>query len=96
MTTLSNPRTLEEIEALPTQMLKATDISSYLEIDPGVIRWQAQHDPEKLGFPVIVAKSRVKIPKEGFLDFCRRGRQVKLDYDLMVERLFAKINLFQR
>lgn len=85
------PKTLEEIEQLPKQMLLATDICTYLEIDPGVIRWQAQNDPEKLGFPVIVAKSRVKIPKEGFLEYCRHGRHVKLNYDVLTDRLAAKV-----
>lgn len=85
------PKTLEEIALLPKQMLLATDISSYLEIDPGIIRWQAQHDPDKLGFPVIVVKSRVKIPKAGFLEYCQHGRPVKLDYELMSDRVAAKV-----
>ena len=65
---------LADIEKINKNMLCATDISEYLETDPGIIRWQAQHEPDKLGFPVIVAKSRVKIPKEGFVYYCRYGR----------------------
>jgi hypothetical protein len=68
--------TLEDIAALPKSMLVATDIAPYLECDPGLIHDQAMLDPEKLGFPVVIMKSRVKIPKEGFLNFCRNGRQI--------------------
>jgi hypothetical protein len=68
--------TLEEIEAIDKTMLLATDVAPFLECDDGVIRWQAQNEPEKLGFPVIVMGSRVKIPKEGFLFYCRYGRPV--------------------
>ena len=45
---------------------------------PNYIRHQAQNDPDKLGFPVVVAGTRVRIPKEGFLYFCRFGRPVQV------------------
>ena len=69
-------KTLEDIERIPKTMLLATDVSPYLETDPGLIRWQAQREPEKLGFPVVVIGSRVKIPKEGFVFYCKFGRPV--------------------
>jgi len=69
-------KTLEDIEKLPKTMLLATDVSPYLETDPGLIRWQAQREPEKLGFPVIVIGSRVKIPKDGFVFYCKFGRPI--------------------
>jgi len=65
---------LDKIEGLPKSMLSASDISAYLETDPNIIRWQAQNEPDKLGFPVIVMRSRVKIPKAGFVHYCRYGR----------------------
>jgi hypothetical protein len=68
--------TLEDIEKLDKHMLLATDVARYLECNDGLIRYQAQTDPDKLGFPVIVMGSRVKIPKEGFIHFCRYGRMV--------------------
>ena len=72
-------RTLEDIEKLDKTMLIATDIAAYLECDDGLIRIQAQSEPEKLGFPVIVMGSRVKIPKEGFINYCKYGRMIYQD-----------------
>ena len=66
--------TLADIEKSTKDFLTAEDIAPYLKSNPDIIRWQAQHNSEKLGFPVIVAKSRVKIPRIGFLFFCKHGR----------------------
>lgn len=62
--------TLEEIAKLPKGFLTATDIAPYLKSDPVTIRWQTHNEPEMLGFRVIVAKSRVKVPKVPFVRFC--------------------------
>lgn len=69
--------TLEDIKSISKPMLVVEDICGYLGADPNTVRWQAQNEPEKLGFPVIVAKSRVKIPKDGFIFFCQFGRPIK-------------------
>ena len=66
--------TLETIEKIDKNMLTAKDICRYLETDPSTIRVQARTRPEMLGFPVIVEKSRVKIPKDAFISYCRYGR----------------------
>ena len=68
--------TLDQIEKLDKDMLVPADIYEYLDTDPNTLRWQAQNEPEKLGFPGIVTKSRVKIPKEGFVFYCRFGRPI--------------------
>ena len=65
------PDTLEGIEALPTEVLTAELVSKVLHLDPNTIREQARKCPEKLGFPVVVAKRQVKIPKVGFLKYMR-------------------------
>lgn len=67
-------KTLEDIEKLDKTMLVATDVAPYLGCDDGLIRLQAQDKPEKLGFPVVVMGTRVKIPKEGFIYYCRYGQ----------------------
>lgn len=63
--------TLKEVEALPKEYLTVTDVGKVLRADPQELRLQARFRPDLLGFPVIVYKSRVKIPKEAFLKFCR-------------------------
>ena len=76
MSRYNKPLNLDDIEKISSEFLNAEDISEYLRTDPHSIRVQARIDPEKLGFPVIVTGSRVKIPKAGFLYYCRYGRQV--------------------
>lgn len=61
--------TLEEIKASPERWLTAEQIAPILECDPNSIRRQAQTDPTKLGFPVTVLCSRVKVPRKRFLEF---------------------------
>lgn len=63
--------TLQEIEAIPREMLRPSDIAGYLKSNPQDIRTQAQEDPQKLGFPVIIIGSRVKIPKQAFIAFIK-------------------------
>lgn len=63
--------TLADIEALDKAFLVPTDVAPYLGVDPYNINVQAQKDPLKLGFPVVVIGSRVKIPKQAFINFMR-------------------------
>lgn len=72
---MSRLKTLEEIAAIPKNMLYAEDVAGFLECDPHIIRVQAHEDPSKLGFPVIVAKRRVKIPKQKFLDYFQKEKE---------------------
>lgn len=61
--------TLSEIKASDKLTLTAADVAPVLGSDPQVIRIQARIEPEALGFPVIVAGNRVKIPRLPFLAF---------------------------
>lgn len=65
--------TLDDIESMDKQMLLATDIAPLLGCNAHCIRVQAQYHPEKLGFPVVVQGTRVRIPKCGFLRYMRHG-----------------------
>ena len=67
------PRTLEEVEALPGEVLTCANVAGILEASPNTIHVTAVQRPELLGFPVIVMGSRVKIPKQPFLRFFLRG-----------------------
>ena len=71
MAGVKRPLTLEEIEQSDEIFLVATQVADVLGADPGTIREQAQANPYKLGFPVIVAGSRVKIPRIPFLKFIK-------------------------
>ena len=61
------------IEENKSEFLRAEDVGEILGVDPQYIRSQAQSDPRKLGFPVIVIGRRVHIPKQAFLYFCKYG-----------------------
>lgn len=63
--------TLDQIEALPVEVLTCAQVAPLLGANPATIHGQATDRPELLGFPVIVAGSRVKIPKRPFLRFMR-------------------------
>ena len=67
------PRTLAEIEALDCEVLTCAQVAPLLCADPATIHGQAMERPELLGFPVICAGRRVKIPKRPFLAFMRGG-----------------------
>lgn len=63
--------TLEDIEKIDSPILLPRHVAGYLKCAQYTINCQAQQDASKLGFPVIIAGSRIKIPKDGFINFCR-------------------------
>ena len=68
---------LSDIAGMGKEFLTAADIAPVLGVNPQDIRSQAQLNADKLGFPVIVTGSRVRIPKEGFIYYCRFGRPIQ-------------------
>ncbi len=65
--------TLDEIESMEKATLDISEVASVLDSWPQTLRCQAQDDPRKLGSPVIVQGSRVKIPRLGFIHFMKFG-----------------------
>ena len=65
--------TLDELEALPGEVLTCQQIAPVIGANPDTIRGQARERPELLGFPVIICGNRIKIPKKPFLQFMRTG-----------------------
>lgn len=63
--------TLAEVEQSSADFLLAKDIAPVLHADAHSIRLQAREDPAALGFPVICIGTRLLVPREGFLRFCR-------------------------
>ncbi len=61
--------TLDEIRSSTKEVLTPGDIAEVLQADPQDIRVQARTAPERLGFPVIIIKSRTKIPRVPFLRY---------------------------
>lgn len=66
--------TLDDIKALDKSFLVPTDVAPYLRVGPYNINLQAHKGPTKLGFPVVVIGSRVKIPKQAFINFMNGGQ----------------------
>lgn len=71
--------TLKEIEAIPREYLLPTEIAPLLGCNPYSINVQAREDiknhTNSFGFRVTVIGSRVKIPKDPFLNYMR-GQEV--------------------
>lgn len=61
--------TLEEIKTCESEFLFVDDIKELCELNPNVFRKQAHEDPSKLGFPVMVCGTKVRIPRRAFIKF---------------------------
>lgn len=59
--------TLNELQTSDKVMLVPADVCEILGCDPYSINVQAKEDPRKLGFPVCVMGTRVKIPRIAFI-----------------------------
>ncbi len=65
--------TMQEILRSDKDFLTPEDVREVLGCMPYSINVQAKEDPAKLGFPVIVIGTRVKIPRLGFIHFMTYG-----------------------
>ena len=65
------PMTLEELERKPTNILTCAEVAPLLSCNPWTLHEQAIENPYALGFPVVIVKRRVKIPKQAFIRFMR-------------------------
>lgn len=68
-----NAMTLNEIKASRAEMLTPADVAGVLGCEPYAINTQAKADPAKLGFPVCVTGTRVRIPRRAFLHWMEYG-----------------------
>jgi hypothetical protein len=64
-------KTLQEIENCGKDMLTPADIAPVFGCDAQSIRMQARANAGALGFPTVVMGTRVFVPREGFVRFCR-------------------------
>ena len=65
------PKTLEEIEALPKEMLIPTDVAPILGCAPYTINVATRDGQNPFPFPVIRMGTRVRIPKMPFIKAMR-------------------------
>ena len=67
--------TLSEIKEMTTETITPAVAARVLNCDPQWIRIVARENPKRLGFPVVVLRSRVKIPRIGFIRFMEGDRK---------------------
>ena len=60
---------IEHIKQMRQDFITAADVAKAIGGDAQCIRVQARQDPGKLGFPVIVVGTRVKIPRLPFVAY---------------------------
>lgn len=59
--------TLSDVRAMDREYLIPREVAAVLGADPQYIRIAAKQEPERLGFPVCVIGTRVKIPRLAFI-----------------------------
>ena len=60
---------MNDLRAIDREWLLAREVAPVLGTDPHSIRVAARLAPDRLGFPVCLVGSRVRIPKEPFIQF---------------------------
>lgn len=61
--------TIEDIRNMDKDILTPGDVAPVLHCDPNVIRYQASKDIKQLGFPCSKIGTRIKIPKDAFINW---------------------------
>ena len=61
--------TLSDLKNMTSETITPAVAARVLNCDPQWIRIVARQQPHRLGFPVVVLGSRVKIPRVGFIRF---------------------------
>ena len=61
--------TITEIASSDKTMLTPQDIADVLGADPQTVRVTARTRPETVGFPYTLVGNRMKIPRDGFLNW---------------------------
>ena len=71
--------TLKELEHSTKVMLTPAEVARVIGCDPHAIRLTARSNPESLGFPVTVIRSRTLIPRKAFLAWLSGSTITKAD-----------------
>ena len=59
--------TLKDITEMDKDFITPAEAADVLNCDPQLIRYQAKHNPDALGFHFCIVGNRVKIPRESFI-----------------------------
>ena len=78
--------TLSELQSSTKDFLSPKDVADLIGCMPYSINVQAQTDPSKLGFPVSLIGTRVRIPRLGFLYWMTHGTPIIQQDDLFRRR----------
>ena len=65
--------TLEDLKVFEREFLTPAQAAAVIGCEPYAINVQAKDDPLKLGFPVCIMGSRVKIPRRAFIRWIECG-----------------------
>lgn len=65
--------TMKEIRESDKDFLTPSEVQEVLGCDTYSINVQAKEDASKLGFPVVILGTRVRIPRLGFLHWMQYG-----------------------
>lgn len=68
--------TLQDLKEMDKEFITPAVAAQILGCDPQFIRIVARQAKDELGFPVLVVRSRVKIPKAAFINFMEGGLEV--------------------
>ena len=61
--------TLKDIKQMDKDIITPAEAAQVVGCDPQWIRLAAREKPEQLGFPVIIVRSRIKIPRMAFIKY---------------------------
>ena len=67
------PETMEDLEILTCDWLTPEEAAPVLGTTPQTLLAAAKQGSETIGIPVMVLKSRVKIPRRGLIHFIKYG-----------------------
>ena len=61
--------TLADIKQMTKDIITPREAAQVVGCDPQKMRLEAREKPENLGFPVIIVRSRIKIPRMAFIKY---------------------------
>lgn len=61
--------TLQDIKQMDKDVITPAEAAQVVGCDPQQLRLTAREKPENLGFPVIIVRSRIKIPRVAFIRY---------------------------